>query len=39
MRLKIGRSGNGLHPSEVVVSVKTADGGIAELVVHKESVP
>lgn len=37
MRLKIEEIGKGLHPSETVVSMKTADG-IQRLVVSKRSI-
>jgi hypothetical protein len=38
MRLKVEEVGKGLHPSETVVAVKTADGSIERLVVSKRSI-
>lgn len=37
-RLKITRLRHGLHPSEVIVAVTTADGGQEELIVDKRSI-
>ena len=37
MRIKVEEVGNGLHPSEVVVSVKTTDGA-ERLVVDRRSL-
>ena len=37
MRVKIENTSPGLHPSEVVVGLKTADG-VERLVVHRRSI-
>lgn len=37
MRVKIEKTSPGLHPSEVVVKLKTADG-MEHLVVHRRSI-
>lgn len=37
-RLKVQHVGNGQHPSEVVVSVRTADGIDEELIVDAQSI-
>ena len=37
-QVRIERVGEGQHPSEVVVAVRTADGGVEKLVVDKRSV-
>jgi hypothetical protein len=38
MRVKIQTVGDGLHPSEAIVTVATADGTEEELVVDKRSI-
>lgn len=38
LRLKVVQIGTGQHPSEVVVSVATADGSMEELIVDKRSI-
>lgn len=38
MRLKVEPVGTGLHPSEVVVTVRTADGGIERIVISRRSM-
>jgi hypothetical protein len=38
MRLLVAEIGKGLHPNEVVVAVKTADGKIERLVVSRRSI-
>jgi hypothetical protein len=38
MRLKVEEIGRGLHPNEVVVAVKTADGKAERLVVSRRSI-
>lgn len=38
MRLKIEDTKPGIHPSEVIVSLKTSDGSGAKLVVHQRSI-
>jgi hypothetical protein len=38
MRLKVEQVGKGLHPSEVVVSIRTRDGGIERLRVARQSL-
>jgi hypothetical protein len=38
MRLKVEEIGKGLHPSEAVVAVKTADGHFERLVISRRSI-
>lgn len=38
LRVKVQRLRQGLHPNEVIVAVKTADGSSEELVVDKRSL-
>jgi hypothetical protein len=38
MRLRVEKVGQGLHPSEMVVSVRTRGGGSEELVIHPRSL-
>lgn len=38
MQLKVKRMGEGQHPSEVVVAVRTADGSDEKLIVDKRSI-
>lgn len=38
MHLRVEQIGNGLHPSEVVVAVKTATGETERMVVSRQSV-
>lgn len=38
MRVKVQTVGRGSHPSEVMVSVKTASGGEERLVVHRRAL-
>lgn len=37
-RIKVQEVGKGLHPSEVVVEVRTADGDLEKLVVDRRSL-
>lgn len=37
-RIRVQEAGKGMHPSEVVVSVRTADGGGEKLIVDRRSV-
>ena len=38
LRVKVQRLRQGLHPNEVIVAVKTADGSSEELIVDKRSL-
>jgi hypothetical protein len=38
MRVKVTEVGRGLHPSEAVVAIKTADGPTERLVVSRRSI-
>ena len=38
LRLKVQKSGDGLHPSEVVVEVRTADGSRENLLIDRRTL-
>ena len=38
MQVVVEEEGRGIHPNEVVVAIRTAEGGVERLVVHRRSI-